>query len=46
MGTHSCGLPQLGALRDEAALVVIASVVYAASTLSLFGRGWLSSMIR
>ena len=42
-------LAQLGALRDEAALlllVVIAAVVYAASILLLFGRGWLSSMVR
>jgi putative peptidoglycan lipid II flippase len=42
-------LAQLGALRDEAALlllVAIAAVVYAASILLLFGRGWLSSMVR
>ena len=42
-------LAQLGALRDEAALlllIVTAAVVYAGSILLLFGRGWLVSLVR
>src|SRR4051812_13866493 len=39
----------LSALRDEAALLVlvgVGAVVYAASILLLFGRGWLRSLLR
>ena len=42
-------LAQLGALRDEAALlllVVTGAVVYAGSILLLFGRRWLVSLVR
>ena len=42
-------LAQLSALRDEAALlvlIVVGTIVYAGSILLLFGRGWLSSLIR
>jgi putative peptidoglycan lipid II flippase len=40
---------ELSALRDEAALlllVVVGTMVYAASILLLFGRGWLRSLVR
>jgi len=39
----------LSALRDEAAfllLIVVGALVYAGSVLLLFGRGWLSSLVR
>jgi putative peptidoglycan lipid II flippase len=42
-------LTQLGAMRDEAALlllIVTGAVVYAGSILLLFGRGWLMSLLR
>ncbi len=42
-------LAQLGALRDEAALlllIVTGAVVYAGSILLLFGRRWLISLVR
>src|SRR6267154_6618534 len=42
-------LAQITALRDEAALlilVVVGAIVYAASILLLFGRGWLRSLVR
>jgi putative peptidoglycan lipid II flippase len=40
---------QLSSLRDEAALlmlIVVGTIVYAGSTLLLFGRGWLKSLVR
>jgi putative peptidoglycan lipid II flippase len=40
---------QLSAFRDEAALlslIVVGAVVYAASILLLFGKGWLKSLVR
>jgi putative peptidoglycan lipid II flippase len=40
---------QLSALRDEAALLLLIAVgtmVYAGSILLLFGRGWLTSLVR
>jgi putative peptidoglycan lipid II flippase len=42
-------LSALNALRDEAALlllIVVGTLVYAGSVLSLFGRGWLRSLVR
>jgi len=42
-------LAQLSAFRDEAALlmlVVIGTIVYAGLILTLFGRGWLRSLVR
>jgi putative peptidoglycan lipid II flippase len=42
-------LAQMSMLRDEAALlvlIVVGSIVYAVSILLLFGRRWLSSLIR
>jgi putative peptidoglycan lipid II flippase len=39
----------LGALRDEAALlvlIIVAAIVYAGSILVLFGRAWLRSLLR
>jgi putative peptidoglycan lipid II flippase len=42
-------LPQLGVLRDVAALLVliaVGAVVYAGSVLLLFGRRWLWSLVR
>ncbi len=42
-------LVQLGALRDEAALlllIVTGAVVYGGSILLLFGRRWLVSLVR
>jgi putative peptidoglycan lipid II flippase len=42
-------LVQLSTLRDEATLallVAVGAVVYAGSILLLFGRRWLSSLIR
>ena len=39
----------LSALRDEASflvLIVVGTLVYAGSILLLFGRGWLSSLVR
>ena len=39
----------LGALRDEAAfllLIIVGTLVYAGSILLLFGRRWLSSLVR
>ncbi len=42
-------LSALGGLRDEAALlllVLVGTLVYAGSVLSLFGRGWLRSLLR
>src|SRR6202521_1287530 len=40
---------QLASLRDEATLlvlIVVGTIVYAGSILLLFGRGWLSSLVR
>jgi putative peptidoglycan lipid II flippase len=42
-------LPHWGALRDEAALlllIVTGAVVYAGSILLLFGRRWLLALVR
>jgi putative peptidoglycan lipid II flippase len=48
-GLAASHLAQLGALRNEAALlvlIVVGAIVYAVSILLLFGRGWLRSLVR
>src|SRR6267154_2482830 len=45
----SAQFAQLSAFRDEAALlllIAVGAIVYAASILLLFGRGWLRSLVR